>query len=130
MKLVTCQSGKPGKGGKDDILGPGNLYPIALRARTWSNEELLVTVLLCSTVQVILEERIDAILVHRREAQLLLYRHGELEPRSTSGVARMMRKRGGNSGLGRRREKGGSDGTSEPAPSLERLVSILDGSPE
>lgn len=61
------------------MLGPGNPYSIALRLRAWSNEGLLVILLLYSTVQVILEERIDAFLVHPREPQLLLYHHGELE---------------------------------------------------
>ncbi len=47
-------------------------YSIALRLRARSNEGLLVTLLLYSTVQVILEERINAFLVHLGEAQLLL----------------------------------------------------------
>jgi hypothetical protein len=46
----------------------GSPYSITLRLHTFSNEGLFITLLLCSTNQVILEERIDTFLVHSREA--------------------------------------------------------------
>ncbi len=85
---------RKGKGrGTGNILSLGILYSIALHLCVWSIKGLLVTILLSSTVEVIiLEERVDTFLVHAREAQLLLYCHGEPELRSTLGAGRMMRK--------------------------------------
>lgn len=113
--------GKPGKerGRDEDILGPGRPYSIALRLRALSNKGLIVTLLLYSTVQVILEEFIDTFLVSPREARLLLCRHSEPELTSVLEVWRMMRKRGrGFWGWGER-EDGCSEGMSELAPILE-----------
>jgi hypothetical protein len=54
--------------GDKDILHPGILYSIALLSRLGSNEGLLIILVFSSTDIVVLEERIDAFLVHFREA--------------------------------------------------------------
>lgn len=64
-----------------------------------------------STVQVILGKCIDASLVRLKEAQLLWYRHGELEPRNSFSTEE------GNPGYqGDSKTLGGM---SEPAPNLK-----------
>jgi hypothetical protein len=59
---------------------------------------LLVLLLLYSSVPVLLEERIDAFLVYKREARVLLYRYSEAEPKA------YVRSRKNNCGRGRRGE--------------------------